>query len=212
MQRRPGTDPAGASEQPERLPGGGSAAWPVVGYLVVAIFVVAALWDGFEALDLTVLAAGALLAGIVHVVLQRPAVGVDRDTVHLRGTLSTVHVPLAAVERVAVGRFLAVFAGEDRYVSPAVQRSVRAVMGRGPRRRADREGTPPDRERFEPADLVERRILQLAEDARARAGVALLSDEQLALATGVRRTWSPVAIALLVVPAAALLLGILFLL
>lgn len=193
----------------ERLPRSGSLVWPVVGYVTVGLFVLLALVDGFEALDLTVLAACSLAGGLVFVLLQRPVAAVDAETLHLRGALSTVHIPLAAIERVAVSRFLAVFAGERRYVSTSVQRSVRALMGRRPRASRAPATTEPERLVVTEADLVEQRISQLAEDARARGGVRRLSDEQLALAAGVHRTWSAAAVALLAVPTGLLLVAVL---
>lgn len=208
----------------ERLPGSGSAVWPVLGYLTAAVFGLIGLLDGPDRLDLGLLAGCALLAGIVFVVLQRPAVLADSETLHLRGMVSTVHVPLAAVERIAVGRFLAVFAGDRRYVSPAVQRTLRAVIARpggrsgaddGPAGRGGRGAGAGDagtrQERVDVADLVEQRLGQLTEDARHRAGVRPLSDEQLALASGVRRTWSAGALAVVAGPAAALLVALLLL-
>ena len=38
--------------------------------------------------------------------------------------------------------------------------------------------------------FVEERLQQLAEDARSKQGIRLMSDEQLALAEGVRREWA----------------------
>ncbi len=190
----------GSEAKPERLPRSGSTLWPALGYVTAAVFAWVALSDGFEPLDLTVLAACALLGGVVFAVLQRPAATVDPETLHLRGMVSTTHIPLAAVERVSVGRVLAVFAGERRYVSPSVQRSMRSVMGRTPRDRKQ----PADRPVVSEADLVEERLRRLAEEARARAGVGLLSDDQRALADGALRTWSGPVIALIAVPAAVL--------
>lgn len=194
----------------ETLPRSGSRLWPVTGYATVAVFALLALADGLEVFDLPLLAACALVGALVFLVLQRPAVAVDRETLHLRGVLSEVHVPLAAVERAVVQRFLAVFAGERRYVSTSVQRSLRAVMGRRPagERRPGSAGTP-DRPAVDEADLVEQRISQLADEARARAGVRRLSDEQRALAAGVRRTWSPAALALVAVPSLVLVAALL---
>lgn len=204
MQRRFRAGPEPGRGPGERLPGSGGRAWPVLGYLTAGAFAASALWDGPGGPDLALLAGCALIGGLVYVVLQRPAASVDPEALHLRGMLSTVHIPLAAVERVAVSRFLAVFAGERRYVSTAVQRSLSAVARR-PRPGRGR-GEDPDAERVSESDLVERRISQLAEEARVRAGVRLLSDEQLSLAAGVHRTWSAPTLALLAVPAALLVL------
>ncbi len=46
---------------------------------------------------------------------------------------------------------------------------------------------------------MEDRIRILAEEARQQAGVGLMSDEQMALAAGVRKDWAWLEIAALVV-------------
>lgn len=195
----------------ERLPGTGDRLWPALGYAAVALLVGASLADGPDLVDLVAVAAGLLVLGATTVVYLRPAVELDEETLRLRRMLSTVELPLAAVERAVVTRFLAVVVGDRRYVSTTVDRPLRAVLGR---RRGERGGAPASgaatRAPTE-ADLVESRIARAAEDARRRHGVALLSEEQLALAAGVRRAWSWWAISVLAVPSALLAASLLLL-
>ncbi|NYG55143.1 hypothetical protein [Nocardioides perillae] len=203
----------------ERLPRSGTRLWAFAGYAVALALLVGTLADGLGRTDLVGAALALLAAGATTVVYVRPAVELDGDELHLRRMLSTVVIPLAAVEKAVVSRFLAVFAGERRYVSTTVQRTLRAVVGarsgRGGAAGAGAGGgataaagggaTAPTSE----ADLVEQRIAQAAADARRRHGVALLSDEQLALASQVRRTWSWPAVAAVVGPAVLVVLALL---
>lgn len=193
----------------ERLPSTGNRLWPVLGYVVVVLLVGGSLVDGLDRLDLVAVAAGLLVVGATTVVYVRPAVELDDETLHLRRMLTTVEIPLVAVEKAVVTRFLAVFAGDRRYVSTTVNRTLRAVIGH---RKVERGGSPTGAAAAHTpteADLVEERISRAAEDARHRHGVALLSDEQLALAAGVRRTRSLLAIAMLVVPLVLLVASLL---
>jgi hypothetical protein len=131
--------------------------------------------------------AAAIGAGIVAwAAMLRPRVWATQHDLVMRNMLHTVSIPLAAIEQVAVRQVLAVSAGEKRYVSPAIGKSWRQAVrsDSGPR-----EPSPVPATRSYP-DFVEERISRLAEDARARRGVQPLSDEQLALAAGVRRTWA----------------------
>lgn len=171
-----------------------------------------AIWTG-----LAVVAAGAVvladvvadwhpavtLAALLFVLLSyvaflRPAIGVVGGDLVLRHLYSTQRVPVATVEKVAVGRTLQISAGGRHYVSSAVMRPLRqAVRLSGP---AHPETSYPD--------FVEARILHLAEESRATAGIRTESDAQRAPADGVRRTWSWPLIALTLALAIALVLAI----
>ncbi len=69
--------------------------------------------------------ASALLGVLAWASLLWPRLSVDADDLVLRNMLETVRVPLAAIEGVVVRQFLVVWAGGNRYVSPAVGRSRR---------------------------------------------------------------------------------------
>jgi hypothetical protein len=131
--------------------------------------------------------------------LVRPAVAVEGQQLMLRSPLSTVRVPLAAIERLAVGQYLAVRVADRRFTCTGVGRSHR--QSRHDDRKADASGQAI-------ADLsygaiVERRIQKLAEDARAQQGITLYSDEQAALGADVRRERAWIEIGLLAVLAVA---------
>lgn len=124
-----------------------------------------------------------LVAVLAWAALLRPRVWVTSEDLVLHNMLHTARVPLAAIESVVVRQVLAVTAGERRFVSPAIGRSHRQTV------HMTRRGTRPGPLDSYPT-FVEDRITQLADDARARAGVAKRSAEQRALAGGVRRDWA----------------------
>ena len=112
----------------------------------------------------------------------------------MRNTVETVRVPLSAIEGLAIRQVLAVRAGDKRYVSPAVGRSWRKTMvGDKPATRKDADLPITE---IDYVDYVEQEIRDRMERARAAAGITLLSDEQLALAAGVRRApaWPPITL------------------
>lgn len=117
----------------------------------------------------------------------------------LHAALSTVRVPLAAIDQVVVRQFLAVRAGERRFSTTGVSRSRRQGM------RDDRLGADAGITDRSYGGFVEARIERLAEEARKLQGVELYSDEQDALAAEVRREPAWIEIGLLVLFGAALL-------
>lgn len=135
--------------------------------------------------------AGALLAAVLAwASMLRPALWVAGEQLVMRNMLETVHVPLAAIEQLAVRQVLALRAGDKRYVSTVVGRPWRkAVRTRRPGRAAAQSEPAEDASPggLSYADFVEERLHLLMEQARTRAGVRALSDEQVALAAGVRR-------------------------
>jgi hypothetical protein len=139
--------------------------------------------------------AGAVLAAVLAwATMLRPALMATRDELVMRNMLETVHVPLAAVEQLAVRQVLAVRVGERRYVSTVVGRPWRKVA-RSPRAGGDSTGGKDGEKAY--ADFVEERLHHLMKEAREAAGVRSLSDEQLALADDVRRepAWLPIVLA-----------------
>ncbi|HEU5038043.1 MAG TPA: hypothetical protein VFT70_13635 [Nocardioides sp.] len=107
---------------------------------------------------------GALL---VWAVMLRPSLwATDRDLV-MRGIYHTDTIPLAAIDRVAVGQVTSVTVGERRFVTPVVGYTARqTIKQRGAARK-------PDGKAAGPADtyqvFVEERISHLAREAAERA-------------------------------------------
>lgn len=176
----------------------------------VGAVVVSGLVDPRHGLPLPVLAAAPVIGVLIWAAMLRPRVWVTEEDLVLRNMLHTVWIPLAAIEQVAVRQVLAVGAGQKRYVSPAVGRSWRQTV------RSNRSaGAPPKPvgggrvQTVAYPDFVEERIRALAEAARARRGVAPRSDEQRALAAGVRRRWARAELAAFVVTGLLFLVSLL---
>jgi hypothetical protein len=146
-----------------------------------------------------VIAASVLAAVLAWAVMLRPGLWVADGILVMRNMLETVHVPLAAIEEMAVRQVLAVRAGDRRYVSTVIGRSWRRSAGLTRRRPAPDDGrTPTD---LPYADFAEERLRRLVDDARSVAGVRPGSTEQLALASAVRRepAWLPIVLVALAV-------------
>ena len=169
----------------------------VIALVLVAAVVLIGLLDQDGGFPPVVVWTALVLGVVVWTAMLRPRLWVTTSDVVLRGMFSTVRIPLVAVEQVVVRQVVALRAGDKRYVSAAVGKSWRQTLQSG-------KGPKPGAAQSYPS-FVEERLHQLTEDARARSGVTLLSDEQLALAAGVRRTWAWPELAALAVAVAGLL-------
>ena len=170
--------------------------------LVLAGVVLVAGTVDVGSVPLPVLAGAVLAAVLAWASMLRPALWATTEHLVMRNMLETIHVPLAAIEQLAVRQVLALKAGEKRYVSTVVGRPLRKAMRTGRSGRAPVEDSAPA-PGLPYADFVEQRLHQLMEEARTAAGVESLSDEQLALAADVRREPAWVPIGLTVLSAAA---------
>jgi hypothetical protein len=168
----------------------------LIALALVAAVVAIGLLDRDQGYSPTVVWGALVIGVLVWSAMLRPRLWATTSHLVMRNMLSTVSIPLAAVEQVLVRQVVAVRAGDQRYVCPAVGKSWRQAI------RSDKPAKPGAAVPY--AAFVEDRLHQLTEDARAREGVALLSDEQLALADGVRRQWAWPEIAALVVTCAGL--------
>lgn len=144
----------------------------------------------------------ALFSGVLFwAAMLRPRVRVSGSELRLRNMLDTITLPLASIEQIMVRQVLSVRAGDRRYISPAVGKTWRQAMKR------DREREPGEEAPY--AVFVEERLTQLAENARSKQGIALMSDEQLELAKSVRREWAWPEIVLLGFTAVGFLVALL---
>ncbi len=166
--------------------------------LVLAGVVVVAGTVDAGSVPLPVLAGAVLAAVLAWASMLRPALWATTEHLVMRNMLETIHVPLAAIEQLAVRQVLALKAGEKRYVSTVVGRPLRKAMRTGRSGSAPVEDSAPA-PGLPYADFVEQRLHQLMEEARTAAGVESLSDEQLALAADVRRepAWVPIGLTVL---------------
>lgn len=175
-----------------------------VGVAIAVAVVVLVLLDGGSDPSYTTIALMVLLAALAWCTMIRPRVEVDSTRLVLHNMVSTVVLPLAAIESVAVRQVLVVRAGDRRFASAGVGRTRRQLH------RDNRSGgagsgggaggmlglTPSlsssEPERPETAAtsyglFVEERIRALVSDAVAREGVRPGSDDQERLARDVVR-------------------------
>jgi hypothetical protein len=161
----------------------------------------------------------ALFGGIVlYTSTLRPRVRVQGRELVLRNMLTTVYLPLAAIEEIAVRQVMAVRAGGKRYVCAGVGRTLRQAM-KGSAMQKAREQAGGLRGEIaaatvrEPgmnyADFVEIRVQELVNEDRMRRGIKRFSPEADELARQVRRELAWPEIAALVATAAFLVIAIL---
>jgi hypothetical protein len=145
-----------------------------IGLVAAAAVLVLAVAD-FDSGAPLVAALGALLGAlVVWMVMLRPALWTEGDDLVMRGIVRTDRIPLAAIDKVAVGQVLAVSAGGHRYVSPVVGYTVRqTVRARAGAAAARQERTTDPRSPVESYQVfVEDRITHLARERRERGVVA----------------------------------------
>jgi len=185
----------------EKFAQNGGQVVAVLGALVgVAMLVGWALDPGEVALWVPALALVIVL--VVWTSMLRPRVLVQGSFLVLRNMLTTVRIPLAAVEEIAVRQVMAVRAGDKRYVCAGVGRTLRQAMKGSAMQRARERmgglhgGVPTV---AEPgmiyADYVELRVRELVKADRTRRGLTATSPELDELATHVRRepAWPEIA-------------------
>lgn len=98
------------------------------GVLMLAIWLVVAV-IGFAAGADLALEAGVLLGGVLtHATVLRPRLGTTADDLVFRGMFSDVRLPVVRVEEVRVVRYFEARADGQRFISPAVGRSLRKTL------------------------------------------------------------------------------------
>lgn len=141
----------------------------------------------------------AVIGVLTWAAVLRPGVLIAGDDLVLRNMFVTQTVPLGAIEEVAVRRVLAIRAGDRRFVSPAISRSLRQTLR--PKKSDQPVPSYPD--------FVEQRIRTAGADHRDRLGIKGWSDEQGALAGAVRRDLAWPELGALTVASLVLLVGLL---
>jgi hypothetical protein len=199
----------------EKFAPNGGILTAVIGGLIVLSFVVVWVFD-MDAVPLWIPAIALFVGVVLYASTVRPRVLVDQHELVLRNMVSTIYIPLAAVEEVAVQQMMAVRAGGKRYVCAGVGRSLRASL-RGSAAMRAREQVGGLRGELaavrEPgmnyADFVELRIQELVNEDRVRRGVKRYSPEADELAGKVRREWARPEIAALAATAVFVVVALL---
>jgi hypothetical protein len=157
-----------------------------------------------------------LIAAVIWSSTVRPRVLVQGSSLVMRNMVTTVRIPLAAIEAIAVRQVMAVRAGDKRYVCAGVGRTLRQAMKGSAVQRAREQMGGLQAEMAavaEPgmvyADYVELRVLELVKEDRVRRGLKAMSPEVEALAAEVRRELAWPEIAVLAVSGLLLVVAIL---
>ncbi len=165
----------------------------ILGLVVVAVVLITVVVDQGTGIPPWLVSGCALAATVIWVVLLRPAAWVAGTDLVLRNMLDVRTVPLAAIERVAVGQMLVVVVEGRRYSNAGIGRSRRQSL-RDARLGAD---ALPGESSY--GAFVETRLAGLSEDARARGEHA----------GAVRRQWAWPEITALAVTGLALVVAVL---
>jgi hypothetical protein len=165
----------------------------VLGGVVVAGFLIGWALDA-DGVPLWVPAGAMLGAVLIWTSIVRPRVLVEMGQLVLRNMFSTVRIPLATVEEIAVQQVLAVRAADKRYVCAGVGRSLRQVMKGTSFARARQQAgaltgeVAADIESgMDYGDYVETRLRHLVRMDRDRRGIRAFSPEMEELGKQVTR-------------------------
>jgi hypothetical protein len=180
----------------EKFARSGGTVIAVLGGLIAAAFLVGWALD-MDGVPLWVPAASLLGGVLIWTSTLRPRVLVESADLVLRNMLSTIRIPLAAIDEIAVRQVLAVRAGGKRYVCSGTGRSMRQAMRGSPMQKAREQAgsltgeVPVEIGRgIQYADFVETRIQELIRKDRNRRGIRAYTPETEELATQIRREWA----------------------
>lgn len=180
---------------------------------VAGLFVV---WGSPRTAVLGVIAC-AVAAVLVWAAMLRPSVSAAAGRLLMKNLFHSVSIPLAAVDTVVVRRYLLVRAGGTKYISPAISRPLRKTVRKemkwsgggaqllapglrvGDDAAALQTQDPAGVQNLDYADFVEQQIVALADDDRARRGIAPRSEEEYELGAETERHTAWLEIGALVV-------------
>jgi hypothetical protein len=147
----------------------------------------------------------ALAAVVVWAALLRPRVSATAQDLQMKTFAEDVTIPLASIDTVAVRRYLLVRSGGEKYICPAVGRSLRQTARTEMRWQGHSQLLAPTQagdlqeaqtevkgdKGVDYADFVETQIAHLADVDRAARGIEARSEEEYALGAEVvrRRAW-----------------------
>jgi hypothetical protein len=210
------------SEEAERFRPTNGKAMGFIGLSVCAAVAIAVVASAPAHAAIIAVLACALPGVLIWAAMLRPRVSASEDHLEMRTLFETVTIPLASIESVVVRRYLLVRSGGNRYICPAISRSLRKTVRSEMRWSGGSRMFSPDVGRdglgtmatdvkdndMAYPDFVETRIAGLAESARQRHHIEARSEEEYALGSEVvRRTAWPV-IAILLVLTAALVVAV----
>jgi hypothetical protein len=199
----------------EKFAQNGGQVVAVLGALVVLAMLVGWVVDP-DQVALWVVPLALVIAMVIWTSTLRPRVLVQGSSLVLRNMVTTVRIPLAAIEEIAVRQVMAVRAGGKRYVCAGVGRTLRQAMkGSAVDRAREQMGglRGPVATVREPgmvyADYIELRLRELINEDRARRDLKAASPELDTLAEQIRREVAWPEVVGLVVTAVLLVLAVL---
>jgi hypothetical protein len=200
------------SEEVQRFRATNGRVTGVLGLVLCAVGAVAFATSGSAHLAVSGLLGCAFAAVLVWAAMLRPQVSASGDQLTMRTLFENVTIPLASIDTVVVRRYLLVRSGGNKYICPAIGRSLRKTVRTemkwkgGPQMLApggqvearmgqlQTEATTHD---LDYADFVEQQITALAGNDRARRGIEPRSEEEYDLGSqATRRTAWLVVVAL----------------
>lgn len=181
----------------ELFPATNGRATGIGGLVLAALVAVYALGGVDSSVGFPLLAVAFLVAVLTYAAVLRPRVGLSRDELMLRQIFGTTWIPLAAIQDITVRQMTIIRVADRKYDTPALARPRTSMRQR-------LRWAAPD---LSATDHLVERIDKAMVSARKRAGVEPWSDEQAALATGIRSEWSWPLIALALLGVLALLLA-----
>ena len=190
------------SEQVQRFRAAGGRVTGILGLAVCAAAALAFATSGSTRLTVSGLLGCAFAAVLVYAAMLRPQVIASTDELTLRTLFETVTIPLASIDTVVVRRYLLVRSGGNKYICPAVGRSLRKTVrtelkwkggtqvlapGVQVSERLGDVQTEVHTHDLDYPDFVEQQITALAGNDRVRRGIEPRSEEEYELGSQVRR-------------------------
>ena len=148
--------------QVEKFHSSGNRILGVLGIGIALAFAGVLASDGLQGNDGLYLSLLGLAAVLVWAAMLRPQLRLSGDRLYIRDMLTSVSFSLAAVEGVETRQVVVVRAGDRKFISAAVSKSLYAVL-------KDNRGVVRDPKAY--PNFVEDRIWSRAEDERAKLGV-----------------------------------------
>jgi hypothetical protein len=174
-----------------------------IGLFMCAAVAVICVMSGSTHTAVSGVIGAAFAAVLVWAAMLRPSVSASSTELRMRTLFESVTIPLASIDTVLVRRYLLVRAGGNRFICPAISRSLRRTVrselkwGGGQQLLApglpvgDRLGglqtDVKGQHDLDYPDFVEDQITRLASYDRARRGIEERSEEEYELGSQVRR-------------------------
>lgn len=164
----------------EMFPASNGRATGIGGLVLAGIVAIYAVAGVDQSVGFPLLALAFLMAVLTYAAVLRPRIGLSDDELVLRQMFSTTWIPLAAIQDITVRQMTIIRVADRKYDTPALARPRTSLRQR-------LRWAAPDHTAM---DHLKERLDKAATSARKRAKVGEWSEEQAALADGIRSQWS----------------------